>query len=473
MRTLCFILLSFVALIFSCKGPEEEISYVLLSGTIKNTNETVIKMGNYDYSFKKEIAIDKSGKFKDTVYIDKSGFYFFQVGKSYTSIFLKKGDNLNFVTDANDFYKSLYATGKGAVLNNYYVERIKLKAKLVGNAKDFFVVPIEDFLAKIKKNKKLFLAQLENAKLNDKDYKIQKKMIEHDYLLTRYNYDKFNHYHTKEHPKLPLGYYDPIINLNLDDEESFHYDKSYRYLVIENWRLTSKEAERNNPNYSSISFVKNMIKDIKSTKIKDQIVSMLFRQVSPKNKNFEQSYNEILPLLTSEIKKEKLKKRYLSAQSTQPEMKVMDFVYENHKGGKTSLNELKGKILYVEIWATWCGPCIKEMPSLTDLIKTYKGKPIEFISISIDSKNDYKKWRAMVPEKNVGGVQLLADKGLKSDFMKFFSVGLIPRSILIDQNGNIITAKAPRPSAKNTKQFLDSLLNKNKLKSKKISYFKK
>ena len=68
----------------------------------------------------------------------------------------------------------------------------------------------------------------------------------------------------------------------------------------------------------------------------------------------------------------------------------------------------------------------------------------------------------MVPEKNVGGTQLLADKGLKSDFMKAFSVGLIPRSILLDEGGKIITHKAPRPSADNTKQYINNLLNKPK-----------
>ncbi|WP_456378085.1 TlpA family protein disulfide reductase [Lutibacter sp.] len=77
----------------------------------------------------------------------------------------------------------------------------------------------------------------------------------------------------------------------------------------------------------------------------------------------------------------------------------MSFNYENYKGGKTSLEDLKGKILFVEIWATWCGPCIKQMPALTQLIKDYKGKDIKFVSISIDSKNDYDKWRTMVPEK--------------------------------------------------------------------------
>ena len=449
--------------LFSCNAQENKSDYVILSGTIQNSNEDIVKIQNYKRDFNKQIEIDESGNYSDTLYIDRPGFYSYQIGKSYASLFLKKGDNIHLANDADDFFKSRKVTGKGAKLNNYYIQRSNLKGELVGDAKEFFVVPIEDFIAKIEKNKGLMMAHLEKANLESEDYEIQKKMIEHDYLLTRYNYDKFNHYHTNAHPKLPEGYYNPIININLDDDDSFHYDRSYRLLVIENWRLTSKEAEKNDPNYTKAGFVKEKIKDIKSVSIREQIASMLFREVSAKNKDYQKVYDDILPLFETKYNIDRLNKRLASAKSTQPEMKSMDFNYENFAGGKTSLKDLKGKILYVEIWATWCGPCIKEMPALTQLIKDYKGKNIEFVSISVDSEKAYDKWRAMVPEKNVGGVQLLADKSLKSDFMKFFNVGLIPRSILIDADGKIITAKAPRPSAPNTREVLDTLLNTKKL----------
>jgi len=147
-------------------------------------------------------------------------------------------------------------------------------------------------------------------------------------------------------------------------------------------------------------------------------------------------------------------------------MPAPNFNYENYKGGKTTLKDLKGKLVYIEVWATWCGPCIKEMPALTQLIKDFKGKDVEFVSISVDSKLDYEKWRKMIPEKNVGGMQLLADKSFESDFMKAFSIGLIPRTLMIDEEGRVITTKAPRPSADNTKRYIDSLLTRTKIEIK-------
>ena len=443
-----------------------ENNYVLFSGNIANSKDTTMKIVNINRDFKKEVTIDENGNFRDTLYITSPGAYSYQIGRSYAAVFFREGYDLNLSLDANDFFKSRKFKGKGSEVNNYHAMRGAVKNILVGDAKAFFVVPIEDFMTKIDKNKDTFLDFLEASTLKGQDKEIQRKIIEHDYLLTRYNYDKFNYYHTKIHPELPEGYYVPIIEMDLDDEVSFIYDRSYRNLIVENWRLTSKEAMEIDPSLTQVSFVKNKIKNIKSSKIKDLMVSMLFRQISLKNKNYKTDYPRILEMLTADQLKEKITAKFVGVQNTKPEMPAPDFNYENYKGGRTTLKDLKGKLVYIEIWATWCGPCIKEMPALTQLIKNFKGKNIEFVSISVDYKRDYEKWRKMIPEKNVGGIQLLADKSLESEFMKAFSIGLIPRTLLLDEGGKIITPKAPRPSADNTKSYIDSLLNRTIIKTK-------
>lgn len=129
--------------------------------------------------------------------------------------------------------------------------------------------------------------------------------------------------------------------------------------------------------------------------------------------------------------------------------------YENYAGGKTSLSDLKGKYVYIDLWATWCGPCIKEIPALKKVEKQYEGKNIEFVSISVDEgrgyKGDaaeaYKGWKKMVNEKELGGMQLIADDGFRSQFIQDYKVNGIPRFLLIDPNGNIVSADAPRPSS--------------------------
>jgi thiol-disulfide isomerase/thioredoxin len=134
------------------------------------------------------------------------------------------------------------------------------------------------------------------------------------------------------------------------------------------------------------------------------------------------------------------------------------FDYENHKGGKTKLEDLRGKYVYIDVWATWCGPCIAEIPHLKKVEEKYHGKNIEFVSISVDTEKDYEKWKKMVVSKELGGIQLFADKNWTSDFIKAYGINAIPRFILIGPDGKVIKADAARPSSASLTELLDSLV---------------
>ncbi|KGO92248.1 TlpA family protein disulfide reductase [Flavobacterium subsaxonicum] len=134
------------------------------------------------------------------------------------------------------------------------------------------------------------------------------------------------------------------------------------------------------------------------------------------------------------------------------------FAYENYKGGTTKLEDFKGKYVYIDVWATWCGPCRQEIPYLQEVEKKYEGKNIEFVSLSIDTKKDYEKWRKMVGDKSLGGVQIIADNDWKSAFTTAYGVNSIPRFILIDPQGKVVEADAKRPSDPALQAQLDKLL---------------
>ena len=136
----------------------------------------------------------------------------------------------------------------------------------------------------------------------------------------------------------------------------------------------------------------------------------------------------------------------------------LQFAYENFKGGITKLKDFKGKYVYIDVWATWCGPCRMEIPHLQDIEKKYHGKKIVFVSISVDKKKDQEKWKKMVADKSLGGTQLFADKDWDSDFIKAYGINSIPRFILIGPDGTIVDADAKRPSDPELQVQLDSLL---------------
>ncbi|WP_339887340.1 TlpA disulfide reductase family protein [uncultured Flavobacterium sp.] len=134
------------------------------------------------------------------------------------------------------------------------------------------------------------------------------------------------------------------------------------------------------------------------------------------------------------------------------------FTYENHKGGETSLGDFKGKYVYIDVWATWCAPCRAEIPFLQKIEEKYHGKNIVFVSVSIDAKKDYEKWRNFVKDKQLGGVQLIADNDWNSKFVKDFGINGIPRFILIGPDGNVVNANADRPSSENLDKVLSELV---------------
>lgn len=118
--------------------------------------------------------------------------------------------------------------------------------------------------------------------------------------------------------------------------------------------------------------------------------------------------------------------------------------YENSKGGKTSLTDLKGKYVYIDFWATWCGYCKAEIPALKKIAEKYKDKNITFLGISTDPEKFHEKWKKMVKEKDLPGTQVYFNQD--KAFTKAYRISGIPRFVILDPEGKIIMAEAPRPS---------------------------
>lgn len=134
-----------------------------------------------------------------------------------------------------------------------------------------------------------------------------------------------------------------------------------------------------------------------------------------------------------------------------------EFNFVNDKGDFVSLESLRGKFVYIDIWASWCGPCRREIPYLKELEKKFEGKPITFVSISCD--NDAEAWRKAMEEENVSGIQLYMNHDLA--FAKAYIVSGIPRFILLDKEGCIVDAHMTNPSNPNTVKTLQRVLGES------------
>ena len=141
-----------------------------------------------------------------------------------------------------------------------------------------------------------------------------------------------------------------------------------------------------------------------------------------------------------------------------PRQPCPDFSFADNTGKTVTLADLKGKFVYIDMWATWCGPCKGEMPSLLELEKRFEGKDILFVSLSIDKNKDIELWKQTIEKMGLGGIQL--HLGENWDWLKIFMPASmsVPRFVLLDREGKFIDANMTRPSDKATAERLEALL---------------
>ncbi|MBP3343425.1 MAG: TlpA family protein disulfide reductase [Bacteroidales bacterium] len=142
-----------------------------------------------------------------------------------------------------------------------------------------------------------------------------------------------------------------------------------------------------------------------------------------------------------------------------PGVKATDFTMQDPDGNSVQFLDVigKGKITYIDFWATWCGPCCMEIPYVEKLVEHYKNNDkIEMLSISLDENRD--KWLEKLAKDKPAWRQYIIPEAFGSEFAKEYNIRAIPRFMIFDAEGKIITINADRPSSENIVKYLDSII---------------
>ncbi|MDB4835201.1 TlpA family protein disulfide reductase [Cyclobacteriaceae bacterium] len=124
---------------------------------------------------------------------------------------------------------------------------------------------------------------------------------------------------------------------------------------------------------------------------------------------------------------------------------------------KELVQKHKGKVLYIDIWASWCGPCMSEMKPAKSLKEHFAiQQPIEFIYINLDKKEA--RWKNAIQAKSITGTHIFASRALENDLEKNYGAKSIPRYIIFNKNGELINNDAPRPSDFGITEILEDML---------------
>ncbi|MEO6962479.1 MAG: TlpA disulfide reductase family protein [Puia sp.] len=135
---------------------------------------------------------------------------------------------------------------------------------------------------------------------------------------------------------------------------------------------------------------------------------------------------------------------------------VYDLKLKDTSGNILELSSFKGKYLVIDFWASWCKPCVANIPSLTQMTEYYKSEPIQFVSVSLDRGVD--DWKQAIIKQHFGGVQLTDSGAFNSMSAVYCKVLWVPQYLIVDPNGRIINYDAPQAVEPELKALLDNLI---------------
>jgi thiol-disulfide isomerase/thioredoxin len=129
-------------------------------------------------------------------------------------------------------------------------------------------------------------------------------------------------------------------------------------------------------------------------------------------------------------------------------------------GSTVSIKGLKGKVVVIDFWATWCGPCVGEMPKMKKIYAEYHDKGVEFIGVSLDQPKEQgglDKLKAFVKKEEIAWPQYYQGKGWESEFSKSWGINSIPCMFIVDRDGKLASVEA----REQIETLIPELLKKN------------
>lgn len=450
---------------------DKPISGVTITGKIENpkSDYAIFRSGKGKESQADTAFLDSMGKFSLFIELKEEKYGWFIHGGPFenngitmflserTAMYFVPGDSIELTIDPEMFDESISYIGSGGAINNYLAKRYLIEEKMGIPPKEMYALEPQAFSSKTDSIKAALITHLnlyvkENPEAPIEFTKNERANTIYSWALKRINYPEFHKEYT-EVGTFYLGpeYYNYLADLNLDDS-SLTENKTYKsflskYIESEAKKAIAEDTTLINVNLGLLDVKVQMAIELFKTRALSNYLSYnyMYQHIKQNGTNgIESSMERFENTCTNEEYKTKVRESYDIWKNLVEGNDAPDFTYPNINEDSVSLSDFRGKYVYVDIWATWCGPCRRELPHLEKLQEEYKDKNIVFLSVSIDEDED--AWKKMVKEKKMKGIQLIAAQGWDAGICKFYGIKSIPRFLLIGQDGEIIFAKAERPS---------------------------
>lgn len=404
----------------------------------------------------------------DTIPLKRASYLKIIHGDDFRYAFAKPGDSLHLSFRVGHLKRSLQVSGNRYKANRYLIAKQRMSdtiapqtrqekqqmytlnpeafVKRLDSIKERYMTFYQEFFGKQRPSK--IFHQLEKAQIRYHFYR-QK-------LLYPENYRKLR---TGRYPDLPEGFKGYKKAVTFDKSRLFAVPSYQAYVrTIVNKRASKQISSEANIARSVV--LKRVVDSVISNDtLKARVLSRFLLQTiktsGPSSVQGVLAYYRQLP--HSDAMMNRLDRYLAKWEQISAGEPAIGFAYPSLEGDTVSLASLRGTYVYINAWATWCGPCIRQIPYMKTLQQAYDPDDVQFVSISLDQGRKQNKWQSFVKKRELGGIQLFANgKGFNSSFAQSYVVNSIPRYILIGPSGKIIDPIAQPPS--NIQVRLDSLL---------------
>lgn len=416
----------------------------------------------------------ENGSFNFLIPIKEEGFYYLVTARWKKRIYLKPNDKLNVEIDGSTGVQTEWkkATAENKVLSDWekliepatnYGYKLEQRHKAVVDPAAFSVI-YESLQPKITTFSRQ--ANTSNAKFN----KLFKTVVQLDNSLlamrSLLNLGGKKHLFwlpAKEFSNVPAQYIQILNQNKINSSDLLQFGEGNEYINLYAKFSLNGMDEQKKQQLADAERLQLMMAAIPNETLKAFLLKSQLDEINVNNySEFKQVFSpfkKYTTVATVKAKYDGVLKSFV-ADTVFIGKPAYDFVLPDVNGKQVSMKDFKGKVVLVDVWATWCGPCKAQMPFLKEVEETYKGNDnIVFVGISLDTESAKQKWLDMIKEKGLEGVQLLDNSG--KSFAKKYKITAIPRFLLIDKKGNWVEVRCPLPEDKaRLKAYIDRELSK-------------
>lgn len=372
-------------------------------------------------------------------------------GEKNKEIYMERGDQLDISFDAADLDNTFAVKGgkEGAIA---YLNQVKV----INLPDETFKLPFDQYLAKAEKKAAQMTRLLSVRKLDGEGSFVERETgrIRYFFACSLLMYPVSHAFMAQDASYQPDEAYYAAVRKYVVENETLADVAEYRNFMIETAHIFDADNSQERDAYrKSVAEMNYIGENIQSDKLRERLIFQIaFTWVEGYGvKDITDMQNVFNTYVTDSRLLGLYKTACAKWDITAPGRPSPDFKATDINGKVYSLRDFRGKYVYIDMWATWCGPCQRELPYLKKLEAQYRGRNITFVSLSIDS--DKAKWEAKVKSGTLCGTQLLLGRG--SQFQRDYGVEGIPHFILLDPLGRIVNAAMTRPSSDDTAKILD------------------